>query len=782
MENYTKSIIILFAVWISNIQLSYCQNISIIPKPVELTEEKGSFRIFEKTEILYAKGAKNSATFLSAYIRRNFAIHCKSKEQKEADNEEYSIVLKLVPPIDNTPEKYKIEVSKKNIWIEGDERGIFNAVQTLIQLFPVEKMKADPKNHIDVPGLSMVDYPRFGYRGMHLDVGRHFFPVDYIKKYIDYLAMHKFNTFHWHLTEDQGWRIEIKKYPNLTTKGAWRNGTIEGRYPGTANTNVRYGGFYTKDELKEIVQYAADRYITVIPEIEMPGHSSAAIASYPNLSCFSDESTIIPGEFVSAQSKKEKGKKVQETWGVFEDVFCAGKEETFTFLQDVLDEVMEIFPSKIIHIGGDECPKENWKRCPKCQARLKAEGLKDEHELQSYFIKRIEKYLNSKGRNIIGWDEIIEGGLAPNAAVMSWRGEEGGIAAAKANHPVVMTPGGWCYFDHSQSRNEDSVTIGGFTSIEKVYGYEPIPAVLSHNEAKYILGAQANVWTEYITNPSKVEYMIFPRMSALSEVLWSPKDNRNWEDFEPRLVQQLERYQLWKANYSKAFFDLKATVIPSNEQNGIQWKLETKISDATLQYKTGNDKPQKYKNPIPITTSQTLEAFQIQDDKLIGNKLQQKFNICKSTGKPINLVHSASKNYAGDGDFTLVNGIINTKGMAKSSEYLGFSGTDCEGSIDLLQETDIKTVTAHWLKLEGSWIHAPLKMEIQVSSDNNTFSSIFSTDKANYSNSQNATFSIAVSKKARYIRFKIHNAGIIPVGKQGAGEKAWLFVNEIQVE
>src|SRR5215218_9185191 len=327
-----------------------------------------------------------------------------------------------------------------------------------------------------------------------LDAGRHFFPVSFVKKYIDFIALHKMNYFHWHLTEDQGWRIEIKKYPLLTQKGGYRNGTIIGRYPGTGNDETGYGGFYTQEEVKDVVQYALDRHITVIPEIEMPGHSSAAIAAYPWLSCFPEKPTKTTGP-IAAASQQAGGKIVQETWGVFDDVYCAGKDSTFQFLQDVLDEVLPLFLSTYVHIGGDECPKNNWKKCPRCQARMKKEGLKDEHELQSYFIQRMEKYINEKGRTIIGWDEILEGGLAPNAMVMSWRGEAGGIAAAKQNHYVIMTPGNFVYFDHAQSQKEDSVTIGNYTPLDEVYAYNPIPKELNANQAKYILGSQANVWT-----------------------------------------------------------------------------------------------------------------------------------------------------------------------------------------------------------------------------------------------------------------------------------------------
>ena len=479
----------------------HAQEINIIPKPVEVKMGKGNFILSGETVIVLSDDSgKHSADFLNDYLKQFYSFQLKIVK-KAKDN---FIFLSTMNENKNAehPEGYDLKIDKNSVDIVGySNAGTFYGIQSLIQLLPIPDSKSKIVNQkLAVPQLSISDYPRFAYRGMHLDCGRHFFSVDFIKKYIDWIALHKMNYFHWHLTEDQGWRIEIKKYPKLTQIGAWRNGTIIGRYPGTGNDNIHYGGYYTQEQIKAIVKYAADRYITIIPEIEMPGHSSAAIAAYPFLSCFPDEPTKKYFPKQCAWSGDTTGKKVEQGWGVFDDVFCAGKESTFKFLEDVLDEVMALFPSKYIHIGGDECPKENWKRCPFCQKRIKDEGLKDENALQSYFIQRIEKYVNSKGRTIIGWDEILEGGLAPNAVVMSWRGEQGGIDAARQNHNVIMTPGGWCYFDHSQSENEDSVTIGGYTPIEKVYSYEPVPDSLTVEQSKFVLGAQGNVWTEYMGN------------------------------------------------------------------------------------------------------------------------------------------------------------------------------------------------------------------------------------------------------------------------------------------
>lgn len=540
-----KQVIFIFA---ALTQVAFAQQktaaLNIIPQPVRVEVGNGQFLLTQKTVIAARdEEDRKTARVFNDYLQQAYGFRL-DVDRQETKNYIRLTTRKFIQAPDK--DAYALTVAKNGVTIEGDTyAGTFAGIQTLIQLLPPVKTQA---KRFAIPFVTINDYPRFAYRGMHLDVGRHFFPASYVKRYIDFLALHKMNYFHWHLTEDQGWRIEIKKYPRLTTVGAYRDGTIIGHHPGTGNDNQRYGGFYTQAEVKDVVQYAADRHITVVPEIEMPGHSSAAIAAYPWLSCFPEKETDM-GKNPSEASRQKQGKKVQETWGVFEDIFCAGKDSTFLFLQDVMDEVLALFPSKYIHVGGDEAPKANWQKCPLCQARIKHEGLKNEHELQTYFITRMEKYLNSRGRTLIGWDEILEGGLAPNAVVMSWRGEKGGIEAAKLKHNVIMTPGNPVYFDHAQVKNDDSLTIGGFNPLDAVYNYEPVPKELTAEEGTYVLGSQANLWTEYVGFPAKVEYMVFPRMSALAEVLWSPKEARNWEDFQKRMATQYQRYDLWKVNY-----------------------------------------------------------------------------------------------------------------------------------------------------------------------------------------------------------------------------------------
>lgn len=506
--------------------------VHIVPKPVSVKYSDERLLIGKSVVIMAStKEEKKVAGFLQEFLTTKNISSSIADKPGRGVNIMLSLYDETVPN-----EGYALIIMGQAIKVAArDGAGLFYGVQSLMQLFPVDGTS------VSLPYVDIRDNPRFSYRGLHLDVGRHMFPVDFIKKYIDLMAHHKFNRFHWHLTEDQGWRIEIKKYPKLQKVAAYRNQTVIGHAssrnrptdPGRYN-KTRYGGCYTQEEIKDVVAYAAQRYITVVPEIELPGHALAALTAYPNLGC-------TGGPY-----------KVAETWGVFDDVFCAGKEDAFIFLQDVLDEVIKLFPGEYIHIGGDECPKGAWKKCPNCQKRIADEKLKDEHALQSYFIQRIEKYLNSKGKRIIGWDEILEGGLAPNATVMSWRGEEGGIEAAKQDHDVIMTPVKWCYFDYYQDTTKgELLAIGGYLPVKEVYSYEPVPPSLTADEATHILGIQANVWTEYIKTGDYVEYMVYPRACAMAEVGWSPRKGRDYNEFLERMKTHFKRLELWHVNYAR---------------------------------------------------------------------------------------------------------------------------------------------------------------------------------------------------------------------------------------
>ena len=581
--------------------------ISVIPQPLSVTETAGSFSIPAGTRILIDPGnaeLKRIAVTLSSHIKALSGNSLAVKTSGKPDNA-ISLTLKSAPD-SLGKEGYLLVSNPQGLVLSANTpQGIFYGMQTIYQLLPVNKAGI-AQGEMTLPAVTIADKPRYGWRGMMLDVGRHFYPVDFVKQYIDYLAMHKMNSFHWHLTEDQGWRIEIKKYPELTKTSAFREGTMIGAYSNNPKYDtIRHGGYYTQAQIRDVVAYAKDRYINVVPEIEMPGHAVAALAAYPELSC-------TGGPF-----------KVGKIWGVYDDVFCAGNEKTFEFLENVLTEVVALFPSPIIHIGGDESPKTRWKVCDKCQARIKAEGLKDEHELQSYFIKRIENFLLTKNKNIIGWDEILEGGLAPNAAVMSWRGTEGGIAAAKQHHDVVMSPNSHLYFDHYQAKaSGEPLAIGGYTTIERVYSYDPTPTELNAEEAKYIKGVQANLWTEYISKTEKAEYMTMPRLAALSEVAWTQPSNKNWENFKWRMEDQYDRYAAQGINFAKSAYDVRQKVI-----------IESALAKATVSFSTDSHDPQifytldgsepttaslAYKKPFDVRRSATIKAATFKDGKQIG--------------------------------------------------------------------------------------------------------------------------------------------------------------------
>jgi hexosaminidase len=510
----------------------------LVPIPVRLLSREGSFRIDSDTiiaadELAMARGRQLSE-MLAPAIGRRLSVAAPTPQDG-------CIALSIDASLANLgDEGYRISVTPRRAEvIARTSRGVFWGMQTLRQLLPDEifsNSKADGVSW-DIPAVDIEDRPRFAWRGMHLDCCRHFMPIEFLYKWVDLLSMHKIGVFHWHLTEDQGWRIEIKKYPKLTEVGAWRKETIVGhmrdkpyRFDGT-----RHGGSYSQDEIRKLVRYADERNVTIVPEIEMPGHSQAAIAAYPELGC--------------------TGKQIEvaTSWGIMKDILNA-EDSTIRFYQDVLSEVMELFPSTFIHVGGDEAVKDQWKASPRIQQRIKELGLKDEHELQSWFIRQMDQFLTSRGRRLVGWDEILEGGLAPGATVMSWRGEEGGIAAAKAGHDVVMAPHQYVYFDHLQSQDKakEPPAFGGFTPIEKVYGYEPIPAALNEEQARRVLGAQGQIWTEYIPTSRQVEYMAFPRACALAEVVWSakhPAGQRDFGTFRPRLRAHLERLKRMDVNF-----------------------------------------------------------------------------------------------------------------------------------------------------------------------------------------------------------------------------------------
>jgi hexosaminidase len=748
-----NKIILLFFLAIK-VQVFAQQILPVTPQPAFIKFTEGAFTLSNKTIITTNSKAENAKKYLENYLLNYHDIKLTNNAKQAGSNN--SIAL-IVDPTEKNESKYKLEITENKIIIKGTPQGIFYGVQTLLQLLPLNK------KNIRIPDLQIEDSARFSYRGMHFDVGRHFFSVDYVKKYIDFLALHKFNTFHWHLTEDQGWRIEIKKFPKLTETGSCRDQTLSGPYGSNNYDGKKYCGYYTQEQIKDIVKYAEERYVNIIPEIEMPGHSMAALSAYPYLGC-------TKGPY-----------KVMQTWGVSDDVICAGNDSSFSFLEGVLDEVMEMFPSKLIHIGGDECPKERWHNCLLCQKRMKENNLKNEHELQGYFITRIEKYVNSKGRNIIGWDEILEGGLAPNASVMSWRGEEGGIAAAKSQHNAIMTPGTPVYFDHSQSINEDSLTQGGFNSLKMVYEYEPVPNSLLPTEAKYILGAQANMWTEYMDNERKVEYMLFPRMTALSEVLWCQPSVRNWEHFQTLLPYIFEKYDFLKINYSKAYYDIQPSIIRNQNFSGIKWQLHSNLPGGKIfSYANNINIAADYKEPVSINQSGLYNAI-IKDSngKSISSPLTQEFFINKATGRKIEIVNPPSNSYSVGGVLTLIDGVQNKKGMSKSSQFLGFSGTDLEVTLDLGELVSVDSVKVHVFEQNASWIYRP--SEVSFYESKNGFDYELSYVSGEPEGKSNLIYKMSIPKKTRFLKIVAKNKGMIPEGLPGAGNKAWLFADEIEV-
>lgn len=751
-------------------------NYQVIPLPqeVSLTQEK-PFWLDGDVLIAYPENnalLQRNAEFLSEYIRQSTDYAPKTKAIAAGEQVTNAITLGLDPGIANK-EGYVLTTTPEGISINGQtENGVFYGIQTLRKSIPAEAKGAT----ILIPAGKIKDEPRFSYRGMHLDVGRHFFPIEFIKKYIDLLALHNMNTFHWHLTEDQGWRIEIKKYPKLTEIGSQRSRTVIGKNTQEYD-NTPYGGFYTQEEAKEIVKYAQERYITVIPEVDLPGHMLAALAAYPELGCTGGPYEVCP------------------RWGVFEDVLCIGNDKTMQFLEDVMGEIIEIFPSEYVHIGGDEAPRDRWKECPKCQARIKAEGLKAdknhtaEDRLQSYCMTRIEKFLNSKGRRIIGWDEILEGDVAPNATVMSWRGMEGGIEAAQLGHDVIMTPTSFCYFDYYQTADtqDEPLGIGGYVPIEKVYSLEPVPAALTKEQGKHILGAQANLWTEYIASTEHVEYMILPRMAALAEVQWTQPEKKDFKDFTTRLARLMKFYQRDGFNYAKHVFDLKADFTPDTDKKAVVVTLST-IDDAPIYYTLDGTEPDsaslKYTEPIAITETADFQAVVIRPEgksKVVSKKIS--FN--KATYCPIELTFQPSEKYKFGGAVTLVDGMKGNDSYATGA-WLGFVGGDVEAIIDLGQETEIKRVATSAVVDMSAWIMGSTGLVVSVSDDNKEFREVASKDipaETNIDKKGVENYDITFDPvKARYVKVVIKRSPSLPKGHAGEGKAAYMFIDEIEVD
>ncbi len=734
-------------------------NLPLIPLPEKLIIGNGNFEINESTVLFsHDENALKDLNFLQSYIVDRYNITLKATI---GSSQKRSVFVKRNSSM--KPDEYTLYVDSVNIKIEGGTgAGVFYGIQTLIQLLP-----AGRTTKLSVAAVEISDQPRFSWRGMHLDVCRHFFTVKEVKKYLDYLAMYKMNVFHWHLTDDQGWRIEIKKYPKLTEIGGYRNGTLIGHYSETPERydTIRYGGFYTQDEIKDVIEYAATRHIQIVPEIEMPGHALAALAAYPMLAC-------TPGPF-----------EVGKSWGVFKDVFCPS-ELTFNFLQDVLTEVSELFPGKYIHIGGDECPKDRWKESSFCQELMKKEGLKDEHELQSYFVQRMGKFLQTKNKKLIGWDEILEGGIAEDATIMSWRGYAGGVSAAKQKHDVVMTPTAYCYFDYYQSASpNEPLAIGGYLPLNMVYRFEPVADVLTADESKYILGTQGNIWTEYIDNWKKLEYMAMPRMAALAEVAWTKKELKDYDGFARRLSSHTKLLSFLNVNYSKAFYDISTRVTP-NGSRGINVELLCNYPNGQIHYTTNMSEPNAtspvYTTKFNFDQSMMLKAALFEGRLMKGNVFSQKYLVNYATGKEVTLKDQPDPEYSKGGAFTLVNGIVGNLPW-NGNDWLGFQKTGMDATIDLEIVREITQVNVDVLNDSVSWIYPPASIEVLVSEDNIEFASVGKLNSDEIKKSGRLTSIKFAKRSARYVKVIATTKGKIEAGAPGAGNDAWIMVDEIQI-
>ena len=746
---------------------------NIIPRPQQVNVSNDApFTLSAKTVISLGTNSQNmkrNANMLASYIEQATGIRPAVGKSKNGT----AIVLTIDKTIANA-EGYKLDADAKQIRIAGaSAAGVFYGIQTLRKSLPLVNGKA---SKVSIPAVHITDAPRFAYRGTHLDVSRHFVTADSVRQFIDMLALHNINRFHWHLTDDQGWRIEIKKYPLLTQIGSKRAQTVIGHNSGKYDGKP-YSGFYTQKQIRDIVKYAADRYITIVPEIDLPGHMQAALAAYPDMGC-----TGGPYE-------------VWQKWGVSDNVLCAGNDKTLTFIDNVLKEITQLFPSKYIHVGGDECPKTQWQKCPKCQARIKAlnleakDGHSAEERLQSYIITHASNYLKSLGRNTIGWDEILEGGLAEGATVMSWRGESGGIAATKQHHDVVMTPNSYLYFDYYQSLDKanEPLAIGGYLPLETVYSYEPMPKELTADEARHIIGVQANIWTEYMPTFKQMQYMALPRLAALSEVQWSQPALKDYTSFTNRLTEFTHLYDRLGYNYAKHLYNVAIHVDSDNKWREILIHMTT-AGKAEIRYTLDGTEPTVnstlYTGAIVLQKSAKIRAAAFRDGKR-SSVTSQDISFNKATACPVELLQPTHKNYTYKGGATLTDGLLGDKGFG-TGRWLGFSGNDLEAVIDLKQNTDVSSVSLNTCVDKGSWIFDARNIEVSVSADGKSFTKVASKSLPaleEQTPDNIYTYELTFPQTTtRYVKVTATSEHNIPEWHGGKGKPAFLFVDEISVK
>lgn len=722
--------------------------VDIIPHPAKMEVKPGVFQV-NKNTVLYLPGVQTEYHLLALVLNANLSSYIGSDLPLVIDLPEKNAVRFILDEVQftNKPEAYRLEVNLKGVTVTaGTSTGLFYGLQSLLQLITSK----------GIPQVTIEDEPRFAYRGMHLDVSRNFFPKEFVLKMIDLMAFYKLNNFHWHLTDGAGWRIQMDKYPRLTTDAAfrdkanWKEWWNSDRRFVPEGTEGAYGGYYTKEDIREVVAYAKSKHINIIPEIEMPGHSEEVFVAYPELSCSGKP-------YVNSD-------------------FCVGNEDTFIFIENVLTEVMELFPSEYIHVGGDEAGKNAWKTCPKCKKRMQEEGLKNVDELQSYLIHRVEKFLNDNGRKLIGWDEILQGGLAPDATVMSWRGEDGAIKAAKSGHDAIMTPGGYLYFDFYQADPKTQPeAIGGYTPVKRVYSYEPIPDTLTVEEAKHILGVQSNLWTEYIPDEKQVEYMLFPRLLALSEIAWSPKEVRNWENFKSRLNKHVQLLHSMDVNAFPLSYEIEATMKVDTLQQQIEVILDAEKYPAEIRYTTDGTVPTVesvlYTAPIIVKDSARIKAAIFEKGQLMGTPTEKKVDYHQGIGKSIRYNSKLYEGYMAGGMNALLDGYRGgfTYLDGRWQGYLN----DLDAVVDMGEVTDIHQVSARFMQLTGPGVFQPGQVELLTSEDGENFASrqiILTTISPEASELAFQEYTFTGNWKARYVRLKATEVN-----------KGFIFTDEIIV-
>jgi hexosaminidase len=756
---------------------------AIVPQPRQMNVSPGFFRLNRNTVVVYAENDRDLLHSVTAFVqvaRRStgFPLPLRDMAHRPSTN---AVVMFLAPGDTLGSEGYRLTVRDQEVLITAQTaRGAFYGANTLLQLFPPAIFSERTAKGVTwtAPCVEIVDAPRYPWRGMMLDVVRHFFPKEFVKRYIDYLAMHKMNIFHWHLTDDQGWRIQIMKYPELTDIGAWRvdhenihwNARPEQR-PGERAT---YGGFYTQQEIREVVQYAADRFITVVPEVEMPAHVTAVISAFPQYSCTGGPFTVLPGGL----------------WPI-KDIYCAGNESTFVFIENVLKEVAALFPGPYIHIGGDEANKTEWKRCPKCQARMRDEHLTSEEELQSYFVKRVEKILTGLNRRLIGWDEILEGGLAPQATVMSWRGVQGGIAAARAGHDVIMAPTSNCYLDYYQGDQQwEPLAIGAFIPLSRVYALEPTPDSLTGEEGRHILGTQGNLWTEFIPDRAQAEYMIFPRIAAMAEVAWTARGLRAWPGFLSRMDRQLLRYNARGIHAALSIFSV--AIRESIDVTALQGivTLETQAGTENIRYTLDGKQPRansrKYSNPFALKQSATVSAASFDGTRQLGPTTTRRVWVPRHTIVGITCETPLDSLYARRGTASLTNNRRGDLARNDASEWRGVSGKDLCITVDLGKTVPVSRVTIGFLHQTGTAAFLPARVDLAVSNDGNEFRNAgHVTGQSLQREPRPFVKDYSVSPKnatGRFLRITAKNPGPVPDWHKAAGAPTVLLTDEIIIE